>query len=155
VYTYKIIQQCDLWWGLCGYQSWLSNNPCEARRKSSSAWVSNWCWFKLLESDTRQFIVGIFKYSTIVQKKKKVFWCNVTPCVQESIITVRLFSKYTSLFPWRLVLQIGCMCYLKDLGEDLVWSQSYRQYKGHLAYHLSPVLVVGVLRSQVMAWPHR
>lgn len=29
----------------------------------------NWCWVKLLESDTRPFILDIFKYSTTLEKK--------------------------------------------------------------------------------------
>lgn len=29
------------------------------------------CWFKLLESDPGQFILDLFKYSTILPKKKK------------------------------------------------------------------------------------
>ena len=37
-----------------------------------------------------------------------------------------------SLLPWQWV-RIGYMRYLKGLGEVLVWSQSYRQHKGHQA----------------------
>jgi hypothetical protein len=52
------------------HQGWQSNDSHEARR-NGSAQLSSWDWFKLLESDTGQFILGILKSSTILEKKKK------------------------------------------------------------------------------------
>lgn len=39
------------------------------------------------------------------------------------------------------------MYHLKGLGEGLVWSWSYGEWRGHLGYQPPPVLVVGVWRS--------
>lgn len=50
---------------LWDHQSQKSVNPCEARRKSCPTWLSSWCWFKPQESNTRQFMLGTLKYSTI------------------------------------------------------------------------------------------
>lgn len=40
-----------------------------ATKKSVSTGLSSWCSFKLLESHAGQFILAIFKYSTILVKK--------------------------------------------------------------------------------------
>lgn len=85
------------------------------------------CWFKLLESDPKQFIVSIFKHSTIWNN---VSLCNSIPCAQGGKITLKLKVKVTSSM--KMGSKIGYMYYLKDLMKDLVWSWLYRQHRSHL-----------------------
>lgn len=47
-------------WGSYKYQGWQSNDTCKARRKFNSTLLSSWYWLKLLEFDTRQFIVTLY-----------------------------------------------------------------------------------------------
>lgn len=54
---------------------------------------SSWFWHKLVESDTGQFIFGIFKYSA-VPKKFPVTQSHV----HNETITQKLFSEYKSLY---------------------------------------------------------
>lgn len=50
---------------LCKYQSQQSNYPLEASMKSGSTQLGSQCCLKFLDSDRGQFIIGIYKYSTI------------------------------------------------------------------------------------------
>lgn len=59
-------------------------NLCGVRRKSDSVQLSSWGWFKLLESDAGQFILGVFRDSTVW---KEASWCHPIPCAQGGIIT--------------------------------------------------------------------
>ena len=56
--------------------------------------IGNQCWFKLLESDHEQLILGMFQYSTIW---KAISWCNTFLSTQGGVITSKLFSKYMSI----------------------------------------------------------
>lgn len=67
--------------GLCRHQDWQSDDWCEARRKVSSTWLSCLCRFKLLDSDSRKFILGTVQYSTIW----KMFPGVTQPCMHKEV----------------------------------------------------------------------
>lgn len=73
---------CVLCGSLCKHCGQKSGNLCAARRKSSSARLSNWCWFKHRHW---WFIIGIFKHSTIWGKKSFLMIMNSVSCVQQSL----------------------------------------------------------------------
>lgn len=66
---------------------WLA----EARGNPAEHDQVSWYWFKLLESDTRRLIIGIFKYSAIW---KKVSWYSTAFCAQRGITTSKLFKVH-------------------------------------------------------------
>lgn len=81
----RVLGGCDLW----KHQGWQNNNPCEARRKSGWTWLNSQCWFKLLESDAGQFILGVLKHSTILGGE--MFPSdNSIPCVHQSLRQVHM-----------------------------------------------------------------
>lgn len=81
--------------------------------------ISPWCYLLLnselplqkccssciffLESDTGEFILDIFKYSTT----EKVSWCNTITYTQWGVIVSKFFSKYMPLFTWRWIIEIN------------------------------------------------
>lgn len=54
--------------GFCDYQDQQIDDLHKVRRKSGLPQLSSQCWFKQLKSDTGQFILGIFKQRTILEK---------------------------------------------------------------------------------------
>lgn len=50
----------------CKCYSQQRDERCDLRRESI---LVSWCWHKLRESDPKQFILDIFKYSTTLEKR--------------------------------------------------------------------------------------
>lgn len=70
--------------GVCDHSDPQSNHLREARRKSSSTQLSTRCQFRILGSDPRQLILGIFKYSTDLERSFLGTVISV-PCAQYSL----------------------------------------------------------------------
>lgn len=92
----------------------VTQQACEARRKSNSSRLGGQFGFKLLVSDMGQFIFDIFKYSTFW---KKVSWWQyhqeIITSKAKSVTTLKLFCKVlvtTSIkmgsVDWEAVLRI-------------------------------------------------
>jgi hypothetical protein len=90
---YTLLVECG---GLRKCWGQENNDPCETRRKSGSKQFSSWCWFKLPESDPREFILGVFKYSS--SREGKVSWCNPIPYAQGIIAAKTLLKVHVTSF---------------------------------------------------------
>lgn len=84
----------------------------------------SWCWFKLVVSDTRQFILGIFKYSTIWKKKSFLVQhnpvCTMRHDYTETLLRYRSALPYSHTDSTEVILTISYLwSWLWELGEAL------------------------------------
>lgn len=73
--------------------------------------------------------------------RKRVSRCTTTSGAQGTIIPPERHPGVMPLLLRTWVLRRGYLCcWLKGLRKDLACSETYRQLRGHLCHHVSPVL---------------
>ena len=77
----------------------------KCKKEISSAQLSSRCSFKLLASDTRQFILGIFKHSTILEESFPMI-INSILCVQQSLRHVYICNLKKDLFIYYMYITL-------------------------------------------------